>query len=205
MNKLTIDFENCCGVRKLKCEFDFTKSKTSLIYAPNGTMKTSFARSFDLISKKDFKNMPCDRIYDSRVPKFEILADNTAINPDNILVVNAEDNSFDASSKISTFLASKDLKNRYDEIYLDLNDKKNDFIKKLKSISQSTDCESEFINAFSNNLNASFFEILLTQSEKLKENFDKAAFRYNDVFDKKGNVKKFLDKNQVILDQYINN
>ncbi|MDP3680028.1 MAG: hypothetical protein Q8R22_04270 [Flavobacterium sp.] len=204
MDKLKIDFENCFGIGKLNYEFDFTKSKSFLIYAPNGTMKTSFAKTFDLISKKDAKNQPCDRIYNLRVPKFEVLIDDISINPDSILVVNAEDNGFDASSKISTFLASKELKNKYDEIYLDLNIRKSEFIKKLKVISQSTDCEAEFINTFSENPNTSFFEVLLNQIDNLKDKFDKLQFRYNDVFDKKGNIKKFLDKNQVILDQYIN-
>lgn len=203
MDKLKINFENCFGIGKLTHEFDFEKSKTFLIYAPNGTMKTSFAKTFDLISKNDSKNQPCDRIYKSRIPKFEVFTDNSEINPNNILVVNAEDNSFDASSKISTFLASKDLKNKYDEIYLELNKIKVEFIKKLKIISQSTDCEAEFISTFSKKTNTSFFETLLNQIDHLKDKFDKFQFRYNDVFDKKGNVKKFLEKNQNILDQYI--
>jgi energy-coupling factor transporter ATP-binding protein EcfA2 len=204
MDKLKVDFKNCFGIGKLNHEFDFEKSNTFLIYAPNGTMKTSFAKTFDLVSKNESNNQPCDRVYKSRVPKFEILADDSAINPNNILVVNAEDNSFDASSKISRFLASKDLKNKYDEIYLELNKIKTELIKKLKIISQSTDCETEFINTFSKDKNSSFFEALLHQIGNLKNTFDKSDFRYNDVFDKKGNVKKFLDKNQTILDQYVN-
>ena len=129
MNKLHINFENCFGIGKLNHEFDFEKSNTHLAYAPNGTMKTSFAKTFDLISRNDSKNLPCDRIYTSRIPKFEVLSDEEVINPNNIIVINAEDNSFDASSKISTFLASKELKNRYDEIYTDLNKIKVEFIK----------------------------------------------------------------------------
>jgi len=204
MDKLKVDFENCFGIGKLNFEFDFTKSNTFLIYAPNGMMKTSFAKTFDLISKGDSKNKPCDRIYKSRIPKFDVITGDIAINPNSILVVNAEDSSFDASSKISTFLASKDLKNRYDEIYLELNKIKAEFIKKLKIISKSSDCETEFINTFSENTNTSFFETLLSQIDNLKEEFVKFQFRYNDIFDKKGNVKKFLDKNQNILDQYVN-
>jgi ABC-type cobalamin/Fe3+-siderophores transport system ATPase subunit len=205
MNNLKINLENCFGIGKLEHEFDFKKSNTYLIYAPNGTMKPSFAKTFDLVSKNDIKNQPCDRIYNLRVSNFEILVDNVQINPNQIMVVNAEDNSFDATSKISTFLASKELKKRYDIIYLDLNTRKSDFIKKLKSISQSTDCEDEFIDTFSKNSNLSFFDNLLEQIDNLKDKFDNLKFRYNDIFDKKGNVKKFLDKNQVILDEYIKN
>ncbi|MFD1628937.1 hypothetical protein [Pseudopedobacter beijingensis] len=205
MDKIKISLTNCFGIGKLNHEFDFTKSQTFLIYAPNGTMKTSFSRTLDLISKNDSKNLPCDRIYNSRVTEYKILIDGDEITKENILVVNAEDSNFDASNKISTFLASKELKNKYDEIYLDLNNNKSEFIKKLKAISQSTDCETEFVNTFSENPNVTFFEALLNQINNLTDKFEKPNFKYNDVFDKKGNVKKFLDKNQNILDQYINN
>lgn len=205
MNKIEISLENCFGIGKFNHEFDFEKSKTHLIYAPNGTMKTSFAKTLDLISKNDPRNLPGDRVYNTRIPKYDVLVNGVEINSNNILVINAEDSSYDASGKISSFLASKELKEKYDKIYSELNDVKNDFIKKLKVISQSTDCETEFMSTFSENTKISFFEILLNQIENLIDKFDKLQFKYNDVFDKKGNVKKFLDKNQSILDQYISN
>lgn len=120
MKKLNIDFENCFGIGKLNHEFKFEdlKSNTFLIYAPNGTMKTSFARTFDVVSKNEAKKNPCDRIYTDKNSKYEILVDDSIINPENILVLNAEDNSFDSSNKISNFLASKDLKKQYDEYIL---------------------------------------------------------------------------------------
>lgn len=205
MKQLNIDFENCFGIGKLKHQFDFKKSNTYLIYAPNGTMKTSFAKTFDLISKDDPKNQPCDQVYKSRISKYEILNGGSEIAPDDILVINAEDNDFDASNKISSFLARKELKKEYDNIYQELNELKVEFIKKLKAISQSNDCETEFINTFSEEENSNFFEVLSYQISNLKEKYEKYSFRYNDIFDKKGNVKKFLNKNENILDQYINN
>lgn len=202
--ELHIQFENCFGIGKLDHLFDFSISNSYLIYAPNGTMKTSFAKTFDLIAKNDSKQKPCDRIYKNRITKYQVLSENKEINPEDILVINAEDNNFDASSKISSFLASKELKQEYDSIYKELNDNKVEFIKKLKIISQSTDCETEFINTFSEDENTNFFEVLNKQIINLKTKFEKFDFRYNDVFDRKGNVKKFLDKNKTILDQYIN-
>jgi len=202
MDKIKIDLTNCFGIGKLSHEFDFTKSNTFLIYAPNGTMKTSFAHTFDFISKKNADKI-CDRVYSSRSSEAIVLVDGNEIDPEKILVINAEDTSFDASSKISSFLASKELKKRYDEIYIDLNERKAEFIKKLKVISQSTDCEAEFVNTFSEGANISFFELLLVHFELLKENFEKVTFRYNDIFDKKGNVEKFLAKNKTTLNQYV--
>ena len=54
MKKLTIDFENCYGIKKLQYSFDFSKKNTYSIYAPNGFMKTSFSKTFlDLSEKRE--------------------------------------------------------------------------------------------------------------------------------------------------------
>ena len=207
MNILEIRLQNCFGIGKLDHKFDYglLNTNTFLIYAPNGTMKTSFAKTLDLISKDDATSMPSDRVYGARATTHNITADGIAIATESILVVNAEDNNYDSSTKISSFIASKDLKKKYDEIYSELEDKKADYIKKLKQVSQSTDCETEFINAYSQSSNDTFFELLLKISKSLLSKPGTYNFRYNDIFDKKGNVKKFLDKNQPLLSQYINN
>jgi len=189
MEKLEIKLENCYGIGKLEYVFDFSISNSHMIYAPNGTMKTSFARTFNDISKNDKKISPCDRIYQNRKTISELKVDGSP---------------FDATKKISNFIASKELKKKYDAIYYELDLQKREFIKKLKSISQSTDCESEFTNTFTTELN-SFYESLEKIIEILDDKYVKYKFRYNDIFDKKGNVKKFLEKNQHLLNQYINN
>jgi len=204
MEKLEIKLENCYGIGKLEYVFDFSISNSHMIYAPNGTMKTSFARTFNDISKNDKKISPCDRIYQNRKTISELKVDGSPINYETILVVDAEDSTFDATKKISNFIASKELKKKYDAIYYELDLQKREFIKKLKSISQSTDCESEFTNTFTTELN-SFYESLEKIIEILDDKYVKYKFRYNDIFDKKGNVKKFLEKNQHLLNQYINN
>lgn len=206
MNKLSIDLENCFGIGKLSHEFDYqtNNSNTAVIYAPNGTMKTSFARTFDLISKEDSKNLPCDRVHSNRITKFDISVDANPINPKDILVINAEDNGFDASHRISNFLASKELKADYDKIYSELEDLKTQYLKKLKAVAQSSDCEGEIINSFSDTGAKNFFEIISNESKNAETAAaTKYTFRYNDVFDKKNAVRKFLDTNQKLLDQYV--
>ena len=204
MNLLSIDFENCFGIGKFNHEFDFTQTNSHLIYAPNGTMKTSFAKTFDLIAKDDKKNQPKDLIY-QKESKFEILCDTKQINPASILVINAEDSSYDATDKISSFIASKELKGKYERIYLELNNSKSELLKKLKAISKSTDCEVEYIGSFKTDTNQNFFDVLSTHINQLDDNTDKFTFKYNTVFDTKGNVKKFIEKNDKLLDNYIEN
>lgn len=205
MNLIEIKLENCFGIGKLEYKFNFGQLKTNsfLIYAPNGTMKTSFAKTLDLIAKNDSKSMPCDRIYENRATNYSVIADGNAISVGSILVVNAEDSNYDSSTKISSFIASKDLKKKYDEIYSELDNQKNEYIKKLKQVSQSTDCETEFVNTYSQTSKDTFFELILSISKVLVSKPDSYNFRYNDIFDKKGNVKKFLEKNQQLLSQYV--
>jgi hypothetical protein len=201
MNKLSVDLENCFGIGKFEHTFDFEKSNSILIYAPNGTMKTSFTKTFDCIAKNDKKTLPCDKIYPNRKTKNDILVDGQQIKDESILIINAEDTTFTATDKISTFIASKKLKEQYDAIYLELNNCKNEFIKKLKNASQSTDCEGELISAFSVD-NDDFFKTLSSIVDKLMNKYEKFTFKYNDIFDKKKNVENFINKNQKLLEKY---
>lgn len=85
MQKLKLELENCYGIKKLEHEFDFSQFRTSVIYAGNGIMKTSFAKTFyDLATKK----RPHDQLDDSLVPIFDALDEtNTQISTENILVI----------------------------------------------------------------------------------------------------------------------
>jgi hypothetical protein len=70
MNKLKLKFEYCYGIKKLEHEFDFSNFKTAVIYAGNGIMKTSFAKTFnDLATKKT----PCDQLDESLIPTSDAL------------------------------------------------------------------------------------------------------------------------------------
>lgn len=204
MTKLQLNFENCYRIGKFEYTFDFTRSNSHLIYAPNGTMKSSFARTFNDISKNDNKQKPKDRIYTQRQTLYQVNADGAPLAPEMILVVDAEDNTFDASSRISSFVASKELKKKYDAIYSELDSKKTEFLKKLKVVSSSSDCEGEFTGTFKTKSN-SFFQSLELIIDRVEEDYPMYEFKYNDIFDRKGYVQKFLEKSHNLLDTYISN
>ena len=50
MSSLKINLKNCYGIKKIEKEFDFSHNNTFAIYAPNGVMKTSFAKTFKDLS-----------------------------------------------------------------------------------------------------------------------------------------------------------
>lgn len=203
MNKLILKLQNCYGIKKLVAEFDFTNRNTYAIYAPNGVMKTSFAKTFkDLSNNVESK----DLVFTERVTLREVHDETiTALNPEEVFMIEPYNETY-SSDKLSTLVVKKELKIQYEDIYNKLDTSKNDFIKRLKKVSQSTDCEDEFMDTFKENEKDTFFELLIRISPRLNEevtiNLD---FKYNDIFDKKGNIKKFLDKHHETLDEYINN
>ena len=85
MDKLELRFENCYGIKKLNHTFDFSSSKVQVIYAPNGAMKSSFAKTFEDISLQKASQ---DRIFTDRVNHRSVLVDGREITEDEIFVIN---------------------------------------------------------------------------------------------------------------------
>lgn len=131
MNKITVDLEYCYGIKSLKANFDFSQNKSYAVYAPNGAMKSSFAKVFqDLSLNRDSE----DRIFKSRETKREIENENGAqLNQSEVLVVEPFNQGY-KSSKISTLLVNKILKDEYEKIHEDVDSKKEALIKALKPL-----------------------------------------------------------------------
>lgn len=199
MKKLTVQLQNCFGIRKLYHEFDFSQRRSVLIYAPNGVMKSSFAKTFECISKGE---SPSDQIFHDNVSEWHVLWDRESIEPEKIFVSNAAQNLPDAEERITTLLATKELKDKYDAIYKTLAGAKNNFIKRLKEVSQSSDCESELVQTFKVTDKDNLFDCLSTLQERIVNQKEVFTFKYNNIFDKKGNVRKFLEKNKDMILEY---
>lgn len=50
MKNLNIKLRNCFGIKSFNQNFKFDKKRVHLIYAPNGCMKTSFAKTMRYVS-----------------------------------------------------------------------------------------------------------------------------------------------------------
>ncbi len=115
MTKLTINLENCYGIKKLNKEFDFTTdNNVNVIYAKNGLMKTSFAKVFKKFQDgkeseiKDliFSNLPANK---------EIQIDETNILKEEIFVINSFEKAYESDS-ISSLLIDDSMKIRLNDI-----------------------------------------------------------------------------------------
>lgn len=115
MRELKIDLKNCYGITELSgvvLNFE-DKANSALIYAPNGVMKTSFAKTFQQISKGE---EPRDDIYDES-STYEIKLDGVDIDPDMIYVIKSSIDISKESEHMTTLLVDEANKAKYDEIY----------------------------------------------------------------------------------------
>ena len=70
MKEINVGLENCYGIKKLSKNFDFSAKSTYAIYAPNGIMKTSLAKTFlDLSNGAESQ----DSIFTERETKVSVL------------------------------------------------------------------------------------------------------------------------------------
>ncbi|WP_339706088.1 hypothetical protein [Algoriphagus aquimarinus] len=191
MQTLKIKLENCYGIKKLEKDFDFSSGKVFSLYAPNGSMKTSFAKTFkDFSSGTETK----DSIFTERVTIREIKDEfNTNLAPDQIFVIEPYLESY-RSEKASTLLVNQTLKDRYEEILKQIEQEKSTLVNKLKQLSGLTGrtktVESEFSKTFGNK---SFFEILLSLESLITERTEHpfSSIVYSNIFDEK--VVAFLN------------
>lgn len=133
MKSLSVRLENCYGITELTHEFKFEESHANLIYAPNGVMKTSFAKTFLAISKD---KQPEEKMY-NKTPSFEIKCDGVDINKDDVLVIKPFDKEFE-SENISALLVNSDKKLQYDNIFKEILDAKKKLIIELNQLSKIT-------------------------------------------------------------------
>lgn len=189
MQSLSIKLENCYGIRKLETEFNFATKNAALIYAPNGMMKTSFAKTFrDYSQEKD----SCDEVYKERTTEREITNETgNPVDPEAVFVIEPYVADY-KSSRISSLLVGKDLKQQYDDILKNIDDKTDILLKSLRAQS-----------GIKKNIDATISNVFMKQDDRLLQAFariksevaeekpsDLSKINYTSIFNQK--VEDFL-------------
>lgn len=202
MRELNLNLENCYGIKKLNCVMDFSRSHTKSLYASNGIMKTSFAKTFmDLRTGTDSK----DLMFPTRTTIRKIVDENgNDIVANQVFVIEPYSNQFN-SDKITTLLVNNNLKIQYDEIHLELDKKKEKLLTVLKKHSGfKGSIEDEFLKACSPD-NENFFSCLEYLNTAISENnnLDYSFINYSEIFNEK--VLSFLDNESIrtVIGEYI--
>ncbi len=159
MDRVSIDLEHCYGIKALKRDFDFTKTRAYAIYAPNGVMKSSLAQTFaDAANGEDSH----DRIFTGRKTSRKIL-DETGkeIEGERVLVVLPYDEGFGPTKETSTLLVDAKLRKEYEQLHVDIQDAKATLLKSIRQQANSRrDFEEEIASAFTS---GDDFEVAVTR------------------------------------------
>ena len=205
MQKISVHLENCYGIRALNAEFDFSNKFASIIYAPNGAMKTSFAETFKDHSKG---NDSQDRVYPERETIREITDENGApLAMESVFVIEPYDSSYE-SNRVSTLLANNSLKSEYDGILQGIDRKSSELMTLLKKTSGVRsgleNIISEVLTKIPGNLLRAFDRI---KTEVFEDNEDPtlANIKFATLFNEK--IEKLLGEKDVkeALEQYTTN
>lgn len=213
MKETEIKFENCYGIKKLDGKISWEKvdkdgkideTNVCLIYAPNGTMKTSFAHTFSDI-EKDITTI--DRIAPENKTIREVKIDGQPINKDEILVINSYVKGYESLNE-SKLLASEKIKKQYDEIWNEINKSETIFlndIKKVSGISKFDDIENEIINTFKEKDSQDLCMVLekIFNEHLIEDNDILSGIKYNSLFNKE--VENIIKQPEFIeaVDGYI--
>ncbi|WP_409197831.1 hypothetical protein ACA135_05865 [Methanobrevibacter acididurans] len=225
MKSLDFCFKNCHGIKYLSDNFYFSKHyqnqekdvnyNTILIYAPNGTMKTSFTNTFrDLCADGCPKNNWCDldpvykvslELNNEKVPLYS-----SEDFKKYFLVIESLKEDYDLT-EYNDLIVNKKCRDQFDKITKEIIVKKDNLIKLLKNLSKikvpknnnvEDIIEKEFQNVFKNEDN--ILKILLSIEDDLKDNKDMDVnIKYDLLFGK--NVQDALNDELVkeSIDEYI--
>ena len=187
MNKVSVSLKNCYGIKQLNCEFDFSDRGVYAIYAPNGSMKSSFAQTFKDISAGQASR---DRMFPTRKTTRTVADENGAELPkESVLTLPPYDEFFSHSEKTSTLLVNNELRKEYERLHADINRSKELFLKEMKEQSGSKkQLDSEIALTFMKNEDEeSFYKALERISSELEDQKDApfADVHYDSIFDPK--------------------
>ena len=190
MSKVEVMFENCYGIRNMHAEFDFSKKPAQLIYAPNGSMKSSFAKTFKDHSAAKASR---DRIHVDRATKRSIIdQDGKEIPANSVFVIEPYDVEYQ-SGRVSTLLVNQTLKEEYDTILKSIHDKQADLISKIKTISGVRKGLEDIISvSFTRQADNLLRALDRVRSEVLDDPFDASldGIKYSVIFNDQ--VERFL-------------
>lgn len=179
MKNVSINLKNCYGISELNHEFNFEKSKANIIYAPNGVMKTSLAKTFLRLSSGE---EPEEKLF-GRKPEYSIKIDGVDIQKEQILVIRPFEPEFE-SKNISTLLVNSEKKEKYESAYKDILGAKQKIIKKLNKLSKIK--ENDIEKQLTSDLGATniFESIKILQTSENKHR-DLTEIKYAEIFDDK--------------------
>ena len=127
MDELKLNLSNCYGIQKMNTSIDYSNNNVAIIYAPNGTMKSSLAKTFEAI--RDNKPVE-ERVFGFRSSCCISDENNTNITPESIIVINPFDEN--AYENQGMLMANDELRKKYVVIHKSIEEKKQNLYNLIK-------------------------------------------------------------------------
>lgn len=208
MNKLKISLKNCYGIQSLDHEFDFNpgtnpakpKAKACAIYAPNGLMKSSFAKTFEALAKGE---NPKEERY-NRTTTCVVEADGNAISKEAIYVLKAEIDINTENPSVTNILVNPENKARYDELLVDLDKLKNKLKASLQKSSKvkKNDIEQKLLSDWGE----TELPACIQQIKEISIEDDLSPYEYEAIFNPKAiqvlKSQEFIDRASEFNERY---
>ncbi|RJQ77321.1 MAG: hypothetical protein C4519_13710 [Desulfobacteraceae bacterium] len=194
MRKIKINFKNCYGIRELVHEFDTSRGQAFLVYAPNGAMKTSFARVFADVARGQ---RPRDAIFPHRETTFAITDEtDSPIDLDRILVVEPYVEDY-TSQKTATLMVNQDLRRKYEDLVKLIDEKANIALIALgKAAGIRRRVQEEIARVYGSNEDNVYFLLEIVYSRLADQNDPGfGEISYDEIFNDK--VVQFLSKDDI--------
>lgn len=127
MQKLKLDLQNCYGIKQMNETIDYSNNNVAIIYAPNGTMKSSLAKTFEAI--RDDRQVE-EKIYGLKNLYSISDEDNVALSKEKIIVINPfDENAYEGQGLL---MANEPLRIAYLNIHATIESKKESLYSKIK-------------------------------------------------------------------------
>lgn len=118
MNRLQVELTNCHGIHHMTSTLDFHGKAAIAIYAPNGTMKTSFAKTLLDVANG---HASVDEIFSERVSERSIAVDGASeLGQNDVVVFLSYDSELGPTAATSTLLVNATLRKEYESLQLEL-------------------------------------------------------------------------------------
>jgi len=189
VRSVAVEMTNCYGIRQLSHIFDGAEGRAFLVYAPNGSMKTSFARALADLSQGE---QPKDAIFPHRETVCAVKnGDGKEWDAAHILVVEPYDAAF-SSEKTSALMADKKMRVEYERLTSEINDRVESLLKRLgQSVGIRNQVGTALANAFDRSPND--VAVLLEELDRTLDEEEDPNLRfvpYATIFNSK--VESFL-------------
>lgn len=214
MQKIKCDLVNCYGIQKLESEFTFSDTSVIAIYAKNGLMKTSLAKTFKKIQDEKRDEIR-DEIFDIQ-GEVKITIDGQGITNKDVFVIKSFEASYQ-STNLADLLVDESIKEKIAEVLKLKSDLLKDLekasglkIKRVQPGKNIRELESEIIEDFNLDGSSILLGLELIQG---RIDIDCSEIKYSDIFDnttlgyikKKGfqeNIKEFCKTSNEIYERH---